>query len=91
MADAPDILIGYNRGYRSSWETALGKVPKGLFGDNMKRWSGTHLWDYKLVPGIVLSNKKIKKKDPALIDIAPTILAEFGIEKNNDMIGEPIF
>ncbi|MHC4267346.1 MAG: alkaline phosphatase family protein [Planctomycetota bacterium] len=91
VADAPDILIGYNRGYRSSWETALGKVPKGLYGDNMKRWSGTHLWDYKLVPGIVLSNKKIVKKDPALIDIAPTILAEFGIEKNNDMIGEPIF
>lgn len=91
VADAPDILIGYNRGYRSSWETALGKVPKGLFADNMKKWSGTHLWDYKLVPGIVLSNKKIKKEDPALIDIAPTILAEFGIEKNKDMIGEPIF
>jgi predicted AlkP superfamily phosphohydrolase/phosphomutase len=91
ITDAPDLLIGYSRGYRASWETALGKVPKGLFGDNMKRWSGTHLWDYKLVPGIVLSNKKIIKKDPALIDIAPTILAEFGIEKNNDMIGEPIF
>ena len=91
VADAPDILIGYNRGYRSSWETALGKVPKGLYGNNMKRWSGTHLWDYKLVPGIVLSNKKIIKKDPALTDIAPTILAEFGIEKSNAMIGEPIF
>ncbi len=91
VADAPDILIGYNRGYRSSWETALGKVPKGLLNNNMKKWSGTHLWDYKLVPGIVLSNKKIAKKNPALIDIAPTILAEFGIRKSNDMVGEPIF
>ncbi len=40
VADAPDLLIGYNRGYRTSWESALGKVPEGLLGDNMKRWSG---------------------------------------------------
>ena len=69
----------------------LGKVPEGLFGDNMKRWSGTHLWDYELVPGIILSNKKIKTVSPALYDIAPTILAEFGIKQDTDMIGKPIF
>jgi predicted AlkP superfamily phosphohydrolase/phosphomutase len=57
----------------------------------MKRWSGTHLWDYELVPGIILSNKKIKTVSPALYDIAPTILAEFGIKKNTDMVGGPIF
>jgi predicted AlkP superfamily phosphohydrolase/phosphomutase len=28
---------------------------------------------------------------PALYDIAPTILAEFGIEKSSDMVGDPIF
>ena len=83
VKDAPDLLIGYNRGYRTSWESALGKVPEGLFGDNMKKWSGTHLWDYELVPGIILSNKKIKTVSPALYDIAPTILAEFGIKKNS--------
>ena len=86
-----DLLVGYNRGYRTSWESALGKVPEGLLGDNMKKWSGTHLWDYEVVPGIILSNKKIKTVSPALYDIAPTILAEFGIEKSTDMVGEPIF
>ncbi len=91
VEDAPDLLIGYNRGYRASWETALGKVPEGLFGDNMKKWSGTHLWDYKLVPGVILSNRKIKTGHPALYDIAPTILKEFGIKKDKDMVGEPIF
>ncbi len=91
IQDAPDLLVGYNRGYRASWESALGKVPKGLLGDNMKKWSGTHLWDYEIVPGIILSNKKIRTVNPALYDIAPTILAEFGIEKSSDMVGKPIF
>lgn len=89
--DAPDLLVGFSRGYRASWETALGKVPKGLLGDNLKRWSGTHLWDYKLVPGIVLSSKKIRVKSPALYDIAPTILSEFGINKEKEMVGKPFF
>lgn len=91
IKDAPDLVIGYNRGYRASWETALGKIPEGLLGDNMKKWSGTHLWDYKLVPGVILSNRKIKTDHPALYDIAPTILKEFGINKDKDMVGEPIF
>ena len=91
IEDAPDLLVGFSRGYRASWETALGKVPKGLLGDNLKRWSGTHLWDYKLVPGIVLSNKKIRVESPALYDIAPTILSEFGIDKEKEMVGKPIF
>lgn len=89
--DAPDLVIGYNRGYRASWETALGKVPNELLGDNMKEWSGTHLWDKSLVPGIILSNRKIRKEEPALYDIAPTILAEFGIKKEKEMVGNSIF
>ncbi len=35
--------------------------------------------DYTLVPGVLLSNRKIDGGSPALTDIAPTILAEFGI------------
>ncbi len=91
LDDAPDLIIGYNRGYRASWETALGKVTKTVFGDNMHRWSGTHLWDYRLVPGVILTNRKIKNGSPALYDVAPTVLAEFGIEKPEGMVGEPFF
>ncbi len=91
VKDAPDLLIGYNRGYRASWETALGKVPEDIIGDNLKRWSGTHLEDYRLFPGIVFSNKKIRKSAPALYDLVPTILSEFDIKKGEEMIGSPIF
>jgi predicted AlkP superfamily phosphohydrolase/phosphomutase len=86
----PDLIVGYDRGYRTSWETALGKVPKELLGENKKKWSGDHCMAAELVPGVVLSNRKIHSTQPGLIDIAPTILKEFGLE-DKDMEGKPIF
>ena len=47
--------------------------------------------DYTLVPGVLLSNRKISTDTPALTDIAPTILAEFGIAKAKGMIGQSVF
>jgi bisphosphoglycerate-independent phosphoglycerate mutase (AlkP superfamily) len=47
--------------------------------------------DYTLVPGILLSNRKIAAQMPSLTDIAPTILAEFGIAKAEGMIGRSVF
>jgi len=91
VKDAPDLLIGYNRGYRTGWEAALGAIPKNLFKDNTEKWSGDHCMDAKLVPGIILTNKKIKLQNPALSDLAPTILAEFGIPKLKEMVGKSIF
>jgi len=47
--------------------------------------------DYVWIPGIILSNKRMKYRQPALYDIAPTILAEFGIPLPKEMVGRPIF
>jgi len=47
--------------------------------------------DYTLVPGVLLSNRKIAAGTPALTDIAPTVLAEFGIIQPKDMMGQPVF
>jgi len=92
MKYAPDLIIGYNWGYRASNETALGMFPRGeLFRDNTDKWSGDHCMDYVWIPGIILSNKKIKYRQPALYDIAPTILEEFGIPLPKEMVGRPIF
>jgi predicted AlkP superfamily phosphohydrolase/phosphomutase len=89
--DAPDLIIGYNRGYRASWETTLGKFPRELLRDNQEKWSGDHLMAPEVVPGILLANKKIKAATPALFDLAPSILAEFGVSKPDDMVGNNIF
>lgn len=87
----PDMLVGYNRGYRAGWQTILGSIPADDLEDNTNPWSGDHCMDYTLVPGVLLSNRKIAVKMPALTDIAPTILAEFGIVKGRGMIGQSVF
>ena len=89
--DAPDIIVGYNRGYRAGWKTILGAFPHQLFEDNNNAWSGDHCMDYTLVPGVLLSNRKIDVTSPALTDIAPTILAEFGIAPAHGMMGHSVF
>ncbi len=87
----PDMLVGYNRGYRAGWKTILGAFPSDEFEDNSNPWSGDHCMDYTLVPGVLLSNRKIAATAPSLTDIAPTILGEFGIAKARGMIGQSIF
>jgi len=89
--DAPDLFVGYNVGYRSSWQTALGGAPKEIIEDNNRRWSGDHLFDPSLVPGILLVNRKIKSNNPRMIDVAPTILKLLGVEEEQfkDMDGKP--
>ncbi len=89
--DAPDIFVGFNAGYRASWQTALGGTPGGLFEDNKKKWSGDHLIDSGLVPGVIFINKKLGLKEPAIIDIAPTVLNLFGIAKSDEMQGKVLF
>ncbi len=79
--DAPDLFVGFNDGYRASWQTALGGVPSILLEDNKKEWSGDHLIDPSLVPGVIFVNKKISFENPSIIDIAPSILDLFGIAK----------
>jgi predicted AlkP superfamily phosphohydrolase/phosphomutase len=89
--EGPDLIVGYNRGYRAGWQTILGAFPPEEIEDNTNPWSGDHCMDYTLVPGVLLSNRKIAAEEPALTDIAPTILAEFGIAKAKGMIGQSVF
>jgi predicted AlkP superfamily phosphohydrolase/phosphomutase len=87
----PDLLVGYNRGYRAGWKTILGAFPPDVVEDNTNPWSGDHCMDYTLVPGVLLSNRKIVAGTPALTDVAPTILSEFGIIQPKDMMGRPLW
>jgi predicted AlkP superfamily phosphohydrolase/phosphomutase len=54
--EAPDLYMGFNPGYRASWQTALGATPAELVEDNLKKWSGDHLFDPHFIPGIIFSN-----------------------------------
>jgi predicted AlkP superfamily phosphohydrolase/phosphomutase len=88
--EAPDIIVGFNWGYRISWGSPLGKIPKDVFEDNTEKWSGDHMGAPEIIPAILVTNRKIKLESPALYDLTATILNIFGIEKLKEMIGNSI-
>jgi hypothetical protein len=91
VANAPDLLIGYNAGYRCSWNSARGVVAGPVFDDNRRPWSGDHCIDPRLVPGVLFCNRRVDRDDPSIVDIAPTALRLFGIEPPAYMDGKPLF
>ena len=91
LQNAPDLIIGFNAGYRTSWDGATGVVSGPVFEDNTKAWSGDHCIDPRLVPGVFFASRKIDRKDPALVDIAPTVLRLFGLDPPAHMDGKPLY
>ncbi len=85
--NCPDMIVGYNEGYRVSWDSVTGIVNTTLFEDNTKAWSGDHCIDPRIVPGIIFCNHKINTESPAIIDIASTVLNLFGLEAPKHMDG----
>jgi len=90
-AESPDLVVRFSKGYRASWTTAVGGVPEDLFEDNTKRWSGDHIVDPELVPGILLMSRPFRGEGARLIDLAPTILAALGAPRGPAMEGDELF
>jgi predicted AlkP superfamily phosphohydrolase/phosphomutase len=93
--NTPDLYVGFNIGYRASWQSALGAVPEETIEDNLKKWSGSHLFDPVLVPGVLFCSEKITKRNPSLYDLTPTIVKIIGFDekrlKECDFDGLPLF
>ncbi len=89
--EAPDIILGFNRGYRISFGSPLGKIEKNVLEDNRGKWSGDHMGAAEILSGIVAANRPILAEAPALYDLTATILNVFGIKKPKNLIGKTIF
>ena len=87
---APDLILGYARGYRGSWESAIGEMAESICADNMDKWSGDHCMDQEAVSGTLLCNQQITSDDPSLMDLAPSLLRYFDITPPHEMHGEPV-
>jgi predicted AlkP superfamily phosphohydrolase/phosphomutase len=86
--DAPDLLVGWEGGYRNSWECAVGQVTEEVFIDNTRSWSGDHCVDPDVVPGIFFCDRAINTETPRLIDVPATVMKLFGQEIPNYMQGQ---
>lgn len=88
---APDLQVGYARGYRGSWSTILGEFPKAIIEDNLDAWGADHCIATDLVPGIILANRPITAETPGLIDLAPTVLSLFDLAPPPELEGQDVF
>jgi bisphosphoglycerate-independent phosphoglycerate mutase (AlkP superfamily) len=84
------LLVNFAESYRVSWATALGGVPAGHFEDNAKKWSGDHIIDPCLIPGVLFMNQALHGEHPGLEDLAPTILAALGVPRGPAMEGSTL-
>ena len=91
QGNAPDFVVGFNHGYRTSWDCATGVVAGPVFQDNTKAWSGDHGVDPEIVPGVFFANHPIDVEDPSLVDLAPSILRLFGIQPPGHMDGKLLY
>ena len=91
VAEAPDLVVGYDVGYGASDLTTLGEVTEEVVADNTSRWSGNHLMDPEVVPGVVLANRPITGAGHDLVDVTATILAWYGLPPNPGMSGQSFF
>ena len=88
--DAPDLLVGWEGGYRNSWECAVGQVTEETITDNTRSWSGDHCVDPDIVPGVFFCDRTINTETPRLIDIPATVMKLFGQKIPNYMQGKMI-
>jgi predicted AlkP superfamily phosphohydrolase/phosphomutase len=82
-----DLIVGYGRGYRSSWESPIGEFSATVFEDNESAWSGDHCIDHRLVPGVLVTNRKISLAAPSLEDLTVAVLDEYGVPPTTQMRG----
>jgi predicted AlkP superfamily phosphohydrolase/phosphomutase len=91
LGAAADLQVGFDEGYRVSWQTTLGGSPQGIVYPNMTKWSGDHGgFDYATTAGILVSNRPLSTTTARIIDIAPTVLEFFGVPVPATLDGKPL-
>ncbi|MBD3388503.1 MAG: twin-arginine translocation signal domain-containing protein [Candidatus Altiarchaeales archaeon] len=90
VENCPDVIVGFNPGYRMAWQTAIGGFTKEVLTDNRKRWGGDHLVDPKFVPGVLFSNARLSADSPSQTDVAPTVLDAVGLRVPDSIDGSTL-
>ena len=90
LKNSPDIIIGFNPGYRMDWKSPIGAFSKEIIIENKKVWNGDHLVDPIFVPGVFFSNIRFEKLSAHQMDVVPTILSILEIPIPEDIDGKSL-
>ena len=89
--EAPDLLVGYNSDYENSEDSTQGNIPHHVLEDNLGgSFVGSHLMAPEMVPGTLLTNGKLRDGQHALEDLTVEILAQYGIDPVDGMVGHRV-
>ncbi|MCB9914639.1 MAG: alkaline phosphatase family protein [Planctomycetes bacterium] len=90
-AEAPDMQVGYNAGYGNSDASSTGRIPHDILADNLGgTFNGNHLMAPEVVPGILLTNGKVRPGEHALEDLTIEILERYGIAPHDGQAGHRV-
>ena len=68
-ADAPDLVIGFEKGYRTGDNAVIGGVGEKAIKDNPKKWCGDHIFDPSEVPGVFITTHPLDLQNCSVFDI----------------------
>jgi predicted AlkP superfamily phosphohydrolase/phosphomutase len=92
LAEAPDVIVGYNSGYGNSDEASSGRIPHLVLQDNDQggTFNGSHLMAPDVVAGILLTNLQVRPGEHGLEDLTVEVLARYGIAPDDSMQGQRV-
>jgi predicted AlkP superfamily phosphohydrolase/phosphomutase len=72
---APDLVIGFNAGYRASGQTGLGSWEPLALEKNLDHWGADHCIDPGVVPGVLFANTSLEQlSSPSYADIPDLVI-----------------
>ncbi len=91
FSKSAELVLCYNRGYRTDWVSSLGGVGTPVVAPNESRWLADHCGiDPDYVPGILITPGRVSADRVHLMDIAPSILRRFNVPIPEHMDGKPV-
>ena len=91
LDEAPDILVGFASGYGNSDAASQGRIPMNTVQDNLGwTFNGSHLMAPEEVSGILLSTVPPLEGEHGLEDLTVEVLAHYGIDPIDGMIGSRV-
>jgi predicted AlkP superfamily phosphohydrolase/phosphomutase len=80
ITKSPDIIMAYTPGVRVSDTSILGGFANSTFNPRTNKWAADHCMEPAKVPGVLISSHALSESNPAIWDLAPTILKALSVE-----------
>jgi predicted AlkP superfamily phosphohydrolase/phosphomutase len=90
VSEAPDLILGYAKGYGPSDDTVLGVSGDTVLAPHLGGFSGHHTTDFSAVPGVLFCSRKLNAPRARLEDVTVTVLRDLGAPSAAGMTGRPL-